>query len=567
MVTVGAAAQSFTTLASFNGTNGALPQGQLVQGSDGNFYGTTTNGGAGTSCYEGCGTVFKLTPAGKLTTIHDFCNETCQDGFAPQGGLIQSANGNFYGTAGAGGNASNAGTVFEITSAGKLTTLYSFCSQPNCADGIFLFSGLVQGSDGNFYGTTAAGGANGVGLETCGSIILQAGLGCGTVFKLTARGELTTLYSFCSQLNCTDGYQPMSGLVQAADGNFYGTTYGGGSGSGLYCESGCGTIFKITPAGALTTIYNFCLQLGCTDGKSPSSNLIQASDGNFYGTNYLANTVFKITPGGELTTLYTFCALRGCPDGLGPAAALMQATDGNFYGTTEEGGTGGNNGSGTVFSITPGGALTTLYSFCSQPDCVDGASGFASLMQNTNGILYGPTPRGGSSNEGTIFSMSMGLSPFVQTQSSSGKVGATVTILGNNLTGATGVTFDGTSATITVGKASEIKAKIPTGAMTGTVKVTTPAGTLTSNVPFRVSPQFKAFTPNKGPVATQVQLSGVSLSQTTQITFDGVATNAFTVDSDSQLTATVPAGATTGKIAITTAGGTATSSAVFKVTE
>ena len=215
-----------------------------------------------------------------------------------------------------------------------------------CTDGEAPFrgAGLVQATDGNFYGTTPTAGANASG---------------GTVYKITPSGRLTTLYSFCSQSGCTDGAYPNGRLVQATDGNFYGITNGGGAVSS-------GTVFKITPSGALTTLYSFCAQLVngvCADGSAPEAGLVQASDGDFYGTTSegganFYGTAFKITPGGALTTLYSFCAQSGCTDGSGPDAGLVQATDGNFYGTTPG---GGANNLGTVFKITPGGALTTQF--------------------------------------------------------------------------------------------------------------------------------------------------------------------------------------------------------------
>jgi uncharacterized repeat protein (TIGR03803 family) len=293
--------------------------------------------------------------------------------------------------------------------------------------------------------------------------------------------------------------------------------------------------------------------------------VIQAKDGNFYGTSYRANTVFKLSPAGKLTTLYNFCSQPECADGLGPAAALMQATDGNFYGTTEDGGTGGDQG--VVFEITAAGAFTTLYSFCSKPDCVDGSDGFASLTQGTNGTIYGATVLGGSSGYGVIFSLSMGLGPFVETQTSSAKVGATVFILGNNLTGTTKVSFDGTPATILLNTSSAIATKVPAGAATGTLTVTTPSGTLRSNLPFRVTPQLDVFSPKMGPVGTQVQITGVSLTQTRAVTFGGVRATEVSIDSDTQVTATVPADAKSGPITITTVGGTATTATSFDVTE
>ena len=203
-------AQTFTTLASFNGSNGRNPQATLVQGRDGNLYGTAMIGGA-----DKWGTVFKLTRAGKVTRLYNFCSQrNCADGKNGYAGLVQATDCNLYGTTQTGG-ASGYGTVFKITRAGKLTTLYSFCSQNICADGEEPFAGLVQATDGNFYGTTFYGGAiNGAG---------------GTVFKITPAGKLTTLYSFCSQSKCADGQQPHAGLVQATDGNLYGTTSAGGA--------------------------------------------------------------------------------------------------------------------------------------------------------------------------------------------------------------------------------------------------------------------------------------------------------------------------------------------------
>jgi hypothetical protein len=167
---------------------------------------------------------------------------------------------------------------------------------------------------------------------------------------------------------------------------------------------------------------------------------------------------------------------------------------------------------------------------------------------------------------GTVFSLSMGLGPFVTMQPAFGKVGATVKIWGTNLAGASSVTFNGAAAVFKVVKSSEITATVPTGAGTGPVTVTTPSGTLASNQQFRVTPKVTSFTPPSGPVGTQVQITGVSLTQTTEVTFGGVAATNFTVNSDTQVTAYVPTGAQTGKIAITTPGGLATSSKVFKVT-
>ena len=339
---IGSPADTFKTLLSFNGTNGAEPATVLVQGTDGNFYGMTGAGGA-----NNAGTVFKITPTGTLTTLYDFCSQpNCTDGanYPFTGRLVQATDGNFYGTTLLGGAYCDfgCGTVFKITSARVFATVYSFCA--NCTDGSYPEAALVQATDGNFYGTAQEGGAN----------------GGGTVFKITPGGTLTTLYNFCSQTSCTDGSGPMDALIQAIDGNFYGTTWEG-------------TVFKITPAGKLTTLT--------TVGGYPSGALVQATDGNFYGTTARGGTIFKMTPEGKLTTLGSTCCYL--------YAGLVQATDGNSYGTTYL--DGGAYGEGSVYEITQRGTVTTLYSFCAETGCPDGAAPIAGLVQGTDGTLYGTT--------------------------------------------------------------------------------------------------------------------------------------------------------------------------------
>jgi uncharacterized repeat protein (TIGR03803 family) len=206
------------------------------------------------------GTVFKITPAGKLTTLYNFCSlSNCADGFQPSAGLIQATDGNLYGTTFKTGSPGLAqGTVFKITPAGKLTTLNNFCSLPNCSDGAGPVAALVQGADGYLYGTTSG-----------------AGSGDGTVFKITVVGKLTTIYNLCSLANCSDGDNPSGALVQATDGNFYGTTWGGGE---LLCGffSGCGTVFKITPGGVLTTLLTFFF---AESQSLPVGGLLQGTNG------------------------------------------------------------------------------------------------------------------------------------------------------------------------------------------------------------------------------------------------------------------------------------------------
>ncbi len=456
---VSISAQTFTTLFSFDAAAGAPPFAGLIQATDGNLYGTTSGNGV-----NGGGTVFKITPSGTLTTVYSFtnCGQSCTDGYSPVAGLVQATNGNFYGTTLSGGVFLE-GTVFEVTPGGALTTLYSFCAQTNCTDGQAPSSALVQGTDGNFYGTTVGGGSGTPPV--------------GTVFKITPSGSLTTLHSF----NRTDGEQPYGTLIQATNGSFYGTTSIGGA-------NGSGMVFKITSIGALTTLYNFCAQSNCADGGNPIGGLVQATDGNLYGetygggANFFYGTIFKITPAGTLTTLHSFDAI----DGEASEGGLVQGSDGNFYGTTSR---GGSNNGGTAFKITPAGTLTTLYNFCTQyPSCSDGQNPVASLVQDTNGVFYGTTELGGANAFGSVFSLSVGLGPFVETRPTSAKVGRAVKILGTNLTGSTSVTFNGTAATFTVVSSSEITTTVPTGATTGKVKVTTPHRTLTSNVSFRVIP-------------------------------------------------------------------------------
>jgi uncharacterized repeat protein (TIGR03803 family) len=471
---LGSPAQTFTTLFTFDGRNGLDPMAGLVQATNGDLYGTTLEGGSCPSNPTGCGTVFKITPNGTLTTLYSFCSlANCADGYEPEAGLVQATNGDLYGTIGAGG-ANGTGTVFQITLSGDLTTLYSFCAQgvyPDCSDGWGPGAGLVQATNGELYGTTASGGAN----------------NGGTVFKITPSGTLTTLYSFCSLAKCADGERPYAGLVKASNGDLYGTTSGGGR------AYGDGTVFKISPSGTLTTLYSFCSLANCADGKKPYAGLVQATNGDFFGTTsyggaHSFGTVYKITPSGTLTTLYKFCALANCADGSVPEG-LVQATNGDLFGTTV---VGGAHGGGTIFQITPSGVLTTLYSFCSLANCADGKGPYGGLVQATNGDFYGTTYDGGNSicalGCGTVFSLSLGLGPFVESLPAAGKLGSRVKILGTDLTGATSVTFNGTAAVFTVTSPTLIATTVPTGASSGSIQVVTPSGTLSSDVPFRVLP-------------------------------------------------------------------------------
>lgn len=309
------------------------------------------------------------------------------------------------------------GTVFRVSPQGVFTTLHAFCVDSTCSDGM-IPSALVLGSDGNFYGTTYEGGAVG---SACNQTV-----GCGSIFKVTASGVLTTIYSFCSVAKCADGGFPTAPVVQGTDGNFYGTTAFGGTQSNNSCAQNCGTVYKITPAGSLTPLHEFCSQADCADGLDPEVGLVQGTDGNFYGatqgggTGTCVNvvgcgTIFRITPNGSLTTLHDFCSQTNCADGFPARDRLMQASDGKFYGMTEVGGahceSGGRDGCGTLFEITSSGVFNTLYSFCSQFHCTDGAYPFSGLVQASNGDLYGLTASGGTSGSGTVFSWSFTVLP------------------------------------------------------------------------------------------------------------------------------------------------------------
>jgi len=467
-------AQTFTTLFTFDGKNGEKPSAPLLQGFDGNFYGTTASGGLH---FNGGGTIFQLTPSGTMTILYSFCGvntpRECADGYTPEAALTQTPNGYLYGTTETGGD-TGYGTVFEFTPSG-FKSLYSFCSPAPCTGGSDPIGALLWAPTGNFYGTTLGGGVS----------------EAGTFLKMTAGGVPTTLHDFCLEgvyPTCADGAGP-TGVIPGTDGNFYGTTIFGG-------PAGDGTVFKITPGGTLTTLYSFCSQSGCADGTGPNG-VIQGADGNFYETTNAGGapgfgTVFKLTASGTLTTLHTFClAGSPCIDGGTPLAGLVQATDGNLYGTTSQcvGLTAGCKYPGTIFQITPSGTFTTLYIFCSAgAPCTDGADPGAALIQGTDGNLYGSTTKGSGSAPGTIFRLSVGLAPFVKALPGLGTAGTVVRILGNNLTGTTSVTFNGTAASFSVATNTLIEATVPAGASTGEIQVVTPSGTLSSNTPFRVEP-------------------------------------------------------------------------------
>jgi uncharacterized repeat protein (TIGR03803 family) len=380
----------------------------LTLGANGTFYGTTTEGGSTDS-----GTIFQFTVGGGVTTLVDFGTDM---GGYPQGSLIQAADGFFYGTTGAGGTSGD-GTVFRYTSTGTLTTWANF----NPTNGKGPTAGLIQATDGNFYGTTQYGGS-----------------GSGSILKMTPDGSLSDLGDFSADPSL--GYNPLGPIVQGADGNFYGTTSGGGVSYG-------GTVFKFTSTGTLTTFYAFPT-FSSTEGAYPSAGVILGSDGNFYGTTKSggvdnSGTAFELTPGGTLTTLISFGAYTAPVTGLiqgkdgafygtfdfgfndneygsvfrlasggsltslgefnglngqTPLGNLIQGNDGSFYGTTSLSGPGAS-AAGTLFQVTPDGDLTTEFTFTG----LNGSTPQAGLLQAADGDFYGTTSYGGMANSGTVF--------------------------------------------------------------------------------------------------------------------------------------------------------------------
>lgn len=357
---------AITILKQFNiSVDGAYPNGELIKGADGNFYGMTSAGGA-----NSYGTIFKITPTGIFTVIRSLNITT--DGSNPRGHLLLAGDGNFYGIT-YGGGANGAGTIFKLTPAGVFTVIHSM---NKTTEGGNSYSSLTLGKDGNLYGVTYTGGT----------------FNYGTIFKCTTTGVLTVLH----QLNATtDGSGIQSDLIQATDGNFYGTAYSGGTG-------GVGTIFKITPAGVFTVLRSL---IWTTDGSNPYGSLYQNSDGFLYGTTTGAGAngngvFFKISMAGAYMVLHSFSSAT---EGAAPKSAVVKGADGNLYGTTS---TGGANGWGTAYKITTAGVLTPLAQF-------DGSSmgnvPYESLIKGSDSAYYGTTSTAGAFGAGTIFKICGGV--------------------------------------------------------------------------------------------------------------------------------------------------------------
>ena len=379
---------SYEIVSSFNGifTAGRGPWTTLIEGSDGNLYGTTLIEGR-----FGAGTIFRIDPAGVLTTVHHFSE---RDGSAPAG-LIQAADGRLYGTTEFGGS-SDLGTVFRLEPTGGVTTLYSFSDE----DGTSQPTVLVQGSSGTIFGVTRGQFSTVFRLNPGGGItplhrfesseegstataLIEAAdgnlygamqtlgpLGGGTIYKLDASGTLTTLHAFSG----ADGSGPFD-LIQGHDGDFYGVTVN---------EA---TIFKMDAAGSVTTLHRF-------PAGTTSHVLIQASDGSFYVNTEAA--IVKLDPAGTVTTLHAFTGDDGRSIG-----ALTQASDGNLYGTKLLGGTALGEG-GTIFTLDLAGTFAVLHHFGRNPGP---ARPLAPVTEGSDGRLYGTTSTGGQSDFGTVFTI------------------------------------------------------------------------------------------------------------------------------------------------------------------
>jgi uncharacterized repeat protein (TIGR03803 family) len=428
-------AQTVATVYSFDGSHGATPDLlTLTQGRGGRLYGTTTAGGAG-----GVGTIFK-----QLTATSG--NLVLYNALGSAVGLTLAGDGNYYGTNQLAG-ISGKGTLFRVTSTGVLTVLHEFTGG---SDAGYPYGPPIQALDGSLYGMTFA---DGKGLHS-------------TLYRFTMTGVFSTIYTF------SDPNDVPFFITQAADGNLYAT--------GQVSAPECGGVFKLSVTGTL--IFRHGFKCGGALGFFPDSTLVEASDGNLYGTNVSGGrnnggTIYRMRPNGALALIYSFGASAG--DGAHPASGLTQASDGNFYGSTAA---GGSAGAGSLYELTLGGLYMQLYSFPKGGLASQAPEG--SLTQSTDGVLYGTTYQGGTHDMGSIFKLDMGLGPFVALLRSQGKPGSTVGILGQGFTGTTAVTFNGVPTTFTVLEDTYMTAVVPSGAGTGPVLVTTPTGTLKSNKNF-----------------------------------------------------------------------------------
>jgi uncharacterized repeat protein (TIGR03803 family) len=508
-----AQAQIYTDLHDFNcTTEGCSPQNPaiLAQGTDGNIYGTMYLGGT-----YNYGTVFQATPGGSVTILYTF-DGNLGNGVNSRSGLTLGTDEYFYGTTVNGGLGH--GTIFKITSVGQIRTLYSFTGFRDTFpyDGGTPFAPPIQGTSGDHYGVTMD----------------------GTAYRITAAGKFTSL----SHVIPTDSPVP---VLQATNSRFYGVNF-----------QSTGTVFDFVNSTTIapTIVHTFA----SVEGIDPNGPLVQSTDGNFYGTTTTlgplgsaSGTAFKMTTKGALTPLHAFDRNKKLNEGYSPMAGLVRATDGNFYGSTQSG--GGSCDCGVLFELMSTGTYNVLHVF----DGKHGAYPQSTLLQHTNGKMYGLAGGSDYLTSGVLYSLDVGLAPFAKLMTTQGKAGQVVEILGQKFTGTSSVMFGRGSASFNIVSDNYITATVPTAGTTGYVNMTTPSGTLTSSQTFKVLPSIITFSPTSGPVDTQVTIKGSGFIGATKVTFGGVKAVSYTVDSGTQITATVPTGAITGKIGVTTPGGSA----------
>ena len=532
---------SFTRLFDFNTQgfhDGTNPYAAAIQGKDGNFYGTTYNGG-----FYNQGTVYKATPAGVVTILRNFYGG---DGANPYGTLAQGPDGTLYGSTDNGGIYGN-GTVFSIKTDGTFTQLASFGQ----SGGQQLVGGLVFGQDGNLYGTSYYGGRYNDGI----------------VFRMSLTGDETIIHSFTRG---ADGAYLNAALVQGSDGTLYGTTVHGGVAS-----VDQGTVFSLTTGGTFKTLHQFN-DSSNNDGYYPDSGLVIATDGYLYGTtnqggtnNY--GTIFHVkTDGSSYKVLLSFDPNT---EGGNPASALTQGSDGKLYGTTTNYGPGGlsTGNNGTAFSIkTDGSSLSILHAFTN--DGTQGINPDSAILEANDGNFYGTTynngniPYPGTSVAGTFYKLTTLLPLVTSFSPSSATVGSSIVLKGVNFTGASAVKFNGTSASsYTVDSDTQITAKLATTTTDGKVAVTTSKGTGTSSGTFKVLPSITSFSPSGGNAGTTVTIDGGGFTSGATVKFGSLAASSVTFVSSTQIKAVAPSGVKTGTISVTVPNGTATSSTSFQI--
>jgi uncharacterized repeat protein (TIGR03803 family) len=531
---VPAPAQTPTTLHSFQQgqTDACEPEDNIVQGRDGHMY------GVGVSCGTfGTGAVYRISTTGTESVVFNFPS-TWSSCFS---GLTLGSDGNFYGTCFT--TPTGNGSIFQLTPAGVFTDRHDFTGTNGDTEPVY---GPIQATDGNFYGVTGF-----------------YPFTCGNVYKLTSAGVYTNLHTF-SGSDCG----PASSLFQGSDGNLYGTLYACSINSGI----GAGCVYKISTAGVFKEIFGF----SSSTGQNPCTGVIQAKNGNLYGaTNQAAannfGNIYKLTTAGVHTDLHDFnnTTDASCGDNVGRTNVnLLQVTDGSFYGVN---GIDGPSGGGSIYKLTSANVFTA---FLFPSPFVDGDAPLSTLLQNTNGLVYGTTPSGGPTScnpcQGVFFSVATGDAAFVNFEPTQKAelVGAHVGMFGQGFSSASVVKFGGVASTsLTLSGTTYLTAKVPVGAHTGAVTVTTGSITLTSPQTFKVKPKITSFSPSSGTIGTLVTINGSGLIQASAVKFGTVKATTFTVVSDSEVTADVPSGLSPGavRISITTPGGTANSPTKFTV--